>query len=85
MNREEIHQRLLGIFRDVLDNESIVLSDQTTAEDVPGWDSLSHINLIVAVEKGFGISVTTRDAKRLANVGALVDLIERRVGPRAAR
>jgi len=47
----DVHTRLTAIFRDVFDDESLVLRDDLTAEDVENWDSLTHINLIVAIEK----------------------------------
>jgi acyl carrier protein len=50
-----------------------------TASDVDGWDSLSHFNLVLAVEKEFGISVTTRDVRSMKNVGDLIRLIDKKV------
>ncbi len=55
MNKNEILSKLSEIFREELDNEEITLTEETTANDVEEWDSLSHIQLIVAVEKAFGI------------------------------
>jgi len=72
---KEIRSRLTGVFREVFDDESIEIFDAMTAKDVAEWDSLNHINLIVAVEKHFGIKFTTREASNLANVGDLVQLI----------
>ena len=51
MTREEVYERLNEVFRDVLDDEAIKLQDETVADDVDGWDSFEHINLIVAVEE----------------------------------
>jgi len=67
------------VFRDVFDDESLEITEATTAKDVPGWDSLTHIDLIVAVEKHFKIKVTTRDVAGLANVGQLIELVARRL------
>ncbi len=78
MTRNEIYSKLVPIFCDVLFAEDLVLNDETTAEDVEGWDSLNHVNLIVAIEQVFRIKVTTRDAQRLRNVGELVDMIARK-------
>lgn len=68
------------IFRDVLDNQDIVLSRETTAGEIEEWDSLSHINLVVAIEKEFGIRFALGELQRLKNVGDMIDLIGRKVG-----
>lgn len=72
MQREDAIARIQDIFRDVLDNEEIILTDSTTAEDVGEWDSLSHIQLIVAIEKAFGIKFTSKEILSWKNVGELV-------------
>jgi acyl carrier protein len=77
---EQVRSRLTDIFREVFDEPDLVLNDNMTAEDVEAWDSLSHINMIVAVEKGFGIKFTTRDVRSLKKVGDLIALIEQKVG-----
>ena len=53
MTHAEVMERLTGVFRDVFDDDSIVITDQTTANDIEEWDSLEHINLIDAVEQEF--------------------------------
>ena len=58
MTREEIYGKLNEVFQDVFDDEDITVNDSTVAADVDGWDSLEHINLIVAVERCFGIKFT---------------------------
>ena len=73
--REDIFEKLNGIFRDVFDDEEICLSDQTTAADIDGWDSLMHITLMEAIEDDFGIKFTMKDIVKLENVGQLVDVI----------
>lgn len=75
MERNEVLDRVQGIFRDVLDDDEIVLTDQTTADDVDDWDSLSHIQLIVAVEKAFHVKFTSKEILSWKNVGELVDSI----------
>lgn len=72
MDNAEILQKLEAIFRDVLDNEEISLTEDTTADDIEEWDSLSHIQLIVAIEKGFGIKLSAREVRELADVGEMV-------------
>jgi acyl carrier protein len=79
VTREQVHEKLTGVFRILFDNESIILEDKTRAADIEGWDSLTHINLIVAVEHDFGICITTRDAMNLQNVGEFIDLITTKV------
>jgi len=74
MTREEIYSRLKSIFADVFDRE-VSLSDETTAADVSGWDSLTHITLIGAIEDEFDIKFSMKDIVQLKNVGAIVSLI----------
>lgn len=75
-----LYDELTDIFRDVFDNDDLVLSDEMTAADVDEWDSLSHIRLIVAVEQHFGVSFTSPEIARLENVGQFADLIRRKSG-----
>jgi acyl carrier protein len=78
METNEIVSRLTPIFRDVFDNDALVVSDSMTAADVPTWDSLSNINMIVAVEKAFGVKFSIKDVRNLKNVGELLELIKRK-------
>ena len=80
MTHVEIHKKLNSVFRDVFDNPALEVSESTTAKDIEGWDSLIHVNLVVAVEKAFGVRFTTKDIKSLDNVGAWMKLIEKRLG-----
>lgn len=75
MEKQKILLQVEEIFRDVLDNEEIVLADATTANDVEDWDSLTHIQLIVAIEKHFKIKFTSREILSWNNVGEMVDCI----------
>ena len=75
MERSEIIAKVEDIFREELELDDLVLTDETTAEDVEGWDSLSHIQLIVAVEKTFGIKFTSLEIMKWKNVGEMVDSI----------
>ena len=79
-----ILERLTPIFHDVFDDETITLSRATTAEDVPGWDSLAQIRLIVSVERAFGIKFTVAEVTDLKNVGDFTDLIGSKLHGRAA-
>ncbi|MBQ3009197.1 MAG: acyl carrier protein [Oscillospiraceae bacterium] len=80
MTREEIFAQLTEIFQDVFDDDEIVLTDDTTADDIEDWDSLEQINLLVAIEKQFKIKFQLADVSNLENVGAMVDLVSRLVG-----
>ena len=75
MTREEIFQKLDEVFQDVFDDETITVQDSTTADDIEDWDSLEHINLVVAVEKCFGMKFTMGEVTGMKNVGAMVDII----------
>ena len=72
-------ENLNRIFRQVFDDESITVTRLTTADDVDGWDSLSHINLVVAVETEFRIRFALGELQALKNVGDMADLIEKKV------
>ncbi|SDL85871.1 acyl carrier protein [Chryseobacterium taihuense] len=78
MDNSEILSKLILIFREELDNEDIVLSKETTAEDIEEWDSLSHIQLIVAVEKAFKIRFTSSEIQSWNNVGEMMESIKRK-------
>ena len=80
MTRDEIYVKLNEVFQDVFDDEDITVNDSTTADDIEDWDSLEHINLIVAVERAFGIKVSMGETTSMKNVGAMVDIIAERVG-----
>lgn len=75
----DITERLTKVFRKVFDDESIELSPEMTANDVDGWDSLSHINLLIAIELEFGIEFKQNEIQSFANVGELMRNIERKM------
>lgn len=74
-----IEERLQEIMRDVFDDPSITIRREMTAADVEGWDSLSHINLIVAIEKDFQLRFNLGEVKSLKNVGEMVDLLTKKL------
>ncbi len=74
MEREDIFNKLNEIFEDVLDlDETPNLTDETSADDIEEWDSLSHIQLIVAIEKAFKLKFTSSEILKWKNVGEMVD------------
>ena len=75
MEKNQILEEVQDIFREVLDNEEIVLANETTADDIEEWDSLTHIQLIVAIEKHFKIKFTSKEILSWQNVGEMVDCI----------
>jgi acyl carrier protein len=80
MTEAEIYQTLIGIFCEVFDLASIVLTPEMTAQDVPEWDSVNHITLVVETERVFGVKFRTTEIEDLKNVGDLVRLIKARSG-----
>ena len=75
MTREEAYERLTKVFRNVFDDETIVLKDSTTADDIEDWDSFEHINLVVAVEDEFSFKIPMGKVVSMKDVGEMVDLI----------
>lgn len=75
MTRESIFETLNEVFRDIFDDESIVVNEETTAEDIEDWDSLEHINLVAAVEQELGVKFTMGQVVSMKNVGEMVDII----------
>ena len=75
MTREEVMKTLNEIFCNVFDDDSIVLKDETNANDIDDWDSLEQINLIVAIENEFEMMFDMNEVSDLANVGEMADLI----------
>ena len=78
----DVIEQMQEIFREVFDDDELVLADHMTADDVDGWDSLVHINLIVAVEQHFGIHFATAEISALKgddqNVGTFAALVSRK-------
>ena len=76
----DVRAELQEIFRQVFDDPTIVLKDDMTAADVEGWDSVTHIDLLIAVERAMGIKFATAEMSRLKepdqNIGSFIRLIE---------
>ena len=75
MSRDEVFERLNEVFRDVFDDETITVDENTTANDIEDWDSLEHINLMAAVESEFGIKFSMGQVVTMKNVGEMADII----------
>ena len=79
MTKNEIMVQIQEIFCDVLDNEDIVLTDTTTSDDIEEWDSLSHIQLVVSIEKSFKLKFTAADISSWGNVAEMCEAIAAKV------
>ena len=75
----DVRGKLTNSFRRVFENDNLVLTDEMTAKDVVGWDSLAHINLIMDVEEEFGLRFTVDDIADLKNVGEMIQMLEGKV------
>ena len=80
MNKAQIFEALTQVFRDVFDDDDILLTAATTAQDIEGWDSQAHVSLIVAAEMRFGIRFRTAELESLHDVGQFAELIAGKLG-----
>ena len=78
MEKTKVLEIVQDLFRDVLDNDEIVLTPTTVADDIEDWDSLTHIQLIVAIEKSFKIRFTSAEILSWKNVGEMIDCISKK-------
>lgn len=75
MTEDQILRALETIIADIVDQDSVTLTKNTTADDVDGWNSMAHVRILVATEKHFSVRFDTREISSLDDVGVLVDLI----------
>lgn len=80
MTREEVFEIITDIFRDVFDDDELVIGDETNSEDIEDWDSLEHIELVINMEKRFSLKFNIKEVNKLENVGQMADLIMRMKG-----
>lgn len=73
-------EELTGVFRLVFDNPQIRINENTTSDDIVGWDSFSHVNLITAIEDHFKIQFTQSEAFNFKNVGELMATLQNKLG-----
>ena len=78
MEKVQVYNKLTAVFREVFAEDELNVTPQTTADDVDGWDSLSHIRLVLAVSKAFGVKFSASEIGNLKNVGEFADLIEKK-------
>ena len=78
MTEVEVIAKLEQVFRDIFDEEELIINNETTAEDIEDWDSLAHINLVVSIEKEFDVKFALGELQALRNVGDMVDLVIRK-------
>jgi acyl carrier protein len=83
MTDAQILEAMTDIFRQIFDDDSIALTPSTTANDIPDWDSMNHVSIVVATEARFGVKFLTAEIEQLKNVGDFVALIRRKLGPAA--
>jgi acyl carrier protein len=76
MSEVEIYCRLAELFREIFEDESLVIGPETTADDIEGWDSLKMIKIVIAVMEQFKITIRTREIEGLTSVGDLVAIIQ---------
>jgi acyl carrier protein len=79
MEESQIYSRLSDVFKDVFDEDSITVTPDLSAKDVDGWDSLTHIRLMMTVEKAFKMRFSTSEMGKLENVSNLVALIKGKI------
>ena len=81
MTKDEIEGRLTEVFRAVFQNDALCLYDEMKAIDVPSWDSLNNVKLVISIEQEFGFRFNLREINSLQNVGELLGLIEKKLQP----
>ena len=84
MTKDEIMKSLEKIVAEIVEADEVSLAPETTADDVPGWDSVAHVNILVAVESTFGVRFDAGEISDLSSVGVLVDMVDAKLQAAAA-
>jgi len=79
MSREEIYGELNKVFQEIFDDDTLTVNDSTTSSDIEDWDSLEHINLMMAIEEAFGITFNIGEVTTMKNVGEMADKIAEKI------
>jgi len=79
MDKNSIRLQIQDILRDILDNQAITIGENTTANEVKGWSSLIHIQLIVDIEDHFGMKFSAKEVIEAKNIGKLVDIVSEKL------
>jgi acyl carrier protein len=79
MNQEEIFEKVNDVFKKVFKNDGIQVNRETTAKDIPGWDSITHLDIITGMEEAFEVEITGFEVMNLNNVGDLLDLLSEKL------
>ena len=81
-NRRDVLDRIQTIAGQVLGDPNLRLEEETTARDVPGWDSLTHVQIVISVERAFGIRLKSTEVSQLENAGGLAALVQQHLAGR---
>ena len=79
MTETQITEQLQEIFRDVFDREALTISQDTTADDVEGCDSIAHVSLVVEIQREFGVTLVLQEIQAMKTVGDMIALIARKL------
>jgi acyl carrier protein len=79
MNNEQIFEKVNGVFRTIFKDDTILVTRETTAKDIAGWDSITHLDIITGMEEAFQVEITGFEVMNLNNVGDLLDLLAQKM------
>jgi acyl carrier protein len=79
MNNEQIFEKVNGVFRTTFKDDTILVTRETTAKDIAGWDSITHLDIITGMEEAFQVEITGFEVMNLNNVGDLLDLLAQKM------